>query len=92
MNVSRGSITGLHERRLAGSTIHEIGLPESGYSPPAPHAALRPLRLARRMTAEGRAAPFDLPPDSGHPRAPICAASALPLPLPLPLPASGALT
>jgi hypothetical protein len=37
---SYGSFAGLHERRLAGSTIHEIGLPESGYLPPAPYAKL----------------------------------------------------
>lgn len=37
--VADGSIGALYERRLAGSTIHETGLPESGCSPPAPYAA-----------------------------------------------------
>jgi hypothetical protein len=41
-SVSLSSIVGVHEPRLAGPTIHEIGLPESGYSPPTPYAAKEP--------------------------------------------------
>ena len=35
-----GSTASPHEQRLAGSTAHEIGLPQSGRSPPAPYAAV----------------------------------------------------
>ena len=70
VDVASGSIAGLHERRLAGSTIHEIGLPESGYSPPAPHAAVLTPGLSRRRAAEGREETRDLPLDSRHPDSP----------------------
>jgi hypothetical protein len=46
--VADGSIAGLRELRLAGSTIHEAGLPESGCSPPAPCAPmLHPNQILR---------------------------------------------
>ena len=50
--VCIGSIAGLHERRVAGSTIHEIGLPESGYPPPAPYAALQTSVTPARRSAQ----------------------------------------
>ncbi len=65
--VCRGSIAGLHERRLAGSTIHEIGLPESGSSPPAPYAAQPPLPVRASPLAAVRERRFRLAPDARCP-------------------------
>ena len=49
-----GSVAGLHEQRLIGYAVHATGLPETGYSPPAPFAAMPPVKRRKRTAARGR--------------------------------------
>jgi hypothetical protein len=47
-------LSGLKQRQLTGPGFHEIGLPESGYSPPTRPAASQAFALRPRPKVSGR--------------------------------------